>query len=398
MIEINGKHNSAKIFTDNVEVTAMSQITELCNQEFTAGNKIRIMPDVHAGKGCTIGTTMTITDKVVPNLVGADIGCGLLVAFLNIDKSEINFDQLDENIRLHIPSGQSIREKEHRFVKLFKDFKDVKAPINVNKANKSLGTLGGGNHFIEVNEVAPGKVALVVHSGSRSLGGQIAKYYQNRAYDAITSVKGDQQRIIHELKAQGRHQEIEAALKGVQKPKVKKELAYLEGEDFKNYLHDMKIAQQYAYFNRGAIITDIIDNMRWDYTYDRFFDTIHNYIDMDHMVLRKGAISARKGEEVIIPINMRDGSILATGKGNDDWNQSGPHGAGRLMSRTKAKENLNMADFFDTMDGVWTTSVGAGTLDEAPMAYKPMEAILDNIEDSLEVNKVIKPVYNFKAV
>lgn len=398
MIEVNGKHNSAKIFTDKVEETAMSQIVELCNQEFTEGSKIRVMPDVHAGKGCTIGTTMTITDKVVPNLVGADIGCGLSVVFLNIDKSEINFDQLDETIRLHIPSGQSIRKKDHEYAKFFKDFKDVKAPISVSKANKSLGTLGGGNHFIEVNEVAPGKVALVVHSGSRSLGGKIAKYYQNKAYDAITSAKGEQQRIIQELKDQGRHQEIEAALKGIQKPKVKKELAYLEGEDFKNYLHDMKIAQEYANISRKAMLYDIISNMHWEYKYGSSFDTIHNYIDMDHMVLRKGAISARKGEEVIIPINMRDGSILATGKGNEDWNQSGPHGAGRLMSRTKAKENLNMTDFLDTMDGVWTTSLGESTLDEAPMAYKPMEAILGNIEDSLIVNQVVKPVYNFKAV
>lgn len=398
MIEVNGKHNSAKIFTDKVEETAMSQIVELCNQEFTAGSKIRIMPDVHAGKGCTIGTTMTITDKVVPNLVGADIGCGLTVVFLNIDKSEVNFDQLDETIRKHIPSGQEVRKKKHLYTNRFNDFKDVRAPIRVEKANHSLGTLGNGNHFLELNEVSPGKVALVVHSGSRSFGGQIAKYYQKRAYDAISSIKGEQQRIIQELKDQGRQQEIEAALKGIQKPKVKKELAYLEGEDFKNYLHDMKIAQEYANISRKAMLHDIISNMHWEYKYDRSFDTIHNYIDMDHMVLRKGAISARKGEEVIIPINMRDGSILATGKGNEDWNQSGPHGAGRLMSRTKAKENLNMTDFLDTMDGVWTSSLGESTLDEAPMAYKPMEAILGNIEDSLIVNQVVKPIYNFKAV
>lgn len=395
MIEIKGKYNEAKIFTDHVEETAMGQIIELCNQEFTKGSKIRIMPDVHAGAGSTIGTTMTIHDKVVPNLVGVDIGCGVDIAFIKVDKDDINYDQLDEVIRKHVPSGFSIRNKPHMYSKLI-DLKSIRAPLSkIQRIENSLGTLGGGNHFIELNEVEPGVVALVIHSGSRNLGMQVAKHYQDVAYNALIDVKSEKQRIIDELKAQGREKEIHEALRGVKQPKIKKDLAYLEGQNFKDYMHDMKIAQKYALYSRRAMIEEILRNMGWEFY--RQFTTIHNYIDMSNMILRKGAISAQKGEPVVIPINMRDGSIIARGKGNPDWNFSGPHGAGRVLSRTKAKEQLGVEHFKAEMMNVWTSSVGESTLDEAPMAYKPIEAILDHIEDSVEVQQIIKPVYNFKA-
>jgi tRNA-splicing ligase RtcB (3'-phosphate/5'-hydroxy nucleic acid ligase) len=395
MIEVRGKYNGAKIFTENVEETAMGQIIELCNQEFAKDSQIRIMPDTHAGAGCTIGTTMTIQDKIVPNLVGVDIGCGMEVAFIDLDKSEVNFDQLDEVVRKYVPSGFSVRSNPHRLSKAFGKFDDVRAPINVHRAQLSIGTLGGGNHFIELNEVSDGKVALVIHSGSRNLGKQVAEHYQNVAYDRLVNLKDEKQRIIDELKAAGRENEIHEALRGVKAPKIKKELAYLEGQGFQDYMHDMEIAQLYAASNRKAMVYEIITNMGWKLA--RQFTTIHNYIDIKNMILRKGAISAQAGEEVIIPINMRDGSIIATGKGNPDWNFSGPHGAGRIMSRSKAKKNLKLEDFQATMQGVWTTSVDANTLDEAPMVYKPMDEILDNIQDAVEVKQVIKPLYNFKA-
>lgn len=394
MIQVQGKYNEAKIFTDNVEQTAMGQIIELCNQEFVKDSKIRIMPDTHAGAGCTIGTTMTIQDKIVPNLVGVDIGCGMEVAVIDKNKSEINFDQLDEVIRKFVPSGFSIRSSAHVLSKLVK-FGEVRAPFNLDRAQKSIGTLGGGNHFIELNEGGAGQVVIVIHSGSRNLGKAVAEHYQNRAYDELISIKDEQQHLIDTLKAEGRHKEIHEALRGIKKPKFKKELAWLEGQGFKDYMNDMKIAQQFASLNRKAMISEIINRMGWKQIDG--FTTIHNYIDMENMILRKGAISAQKDERVIIPINMRDGSIIAFGKGNPDWNFSGPHGAGRLMSRTRAKEMVNMYEFRKTMSNVWTTSVCEATMDEAPMAYKPIEEILDNIGDSLDIAEVIKPIYNFKA-
>ncbi len=400
MIEVQGKYNSAKIFTDNIEETAMGQVIELCNQEFAKDSKIRIMPDVHAGAGCTIGTTMTITDKVVANLVGVDIGCGLEVAYIDVDKSEVNFDQLDEVIRKYVPSGFAVRGKAHTYTD-FVPLDRVRAPINENRARLSVGTLGSGNHFIELNEVGPGKVALVIHSGSRSLGKQVAEYYQDRAYEELMDVKNEQQRVIEELKSQGRDHEIHDALRGIKKPKIKKDLAYLQGEAFDDYMSDMRIAQLHALYNRKAMVQQIVEHMDWGtkWRMGSGFTTIHNYIDMDHMILRKGAISAREGERVIIPINMRDGSIIAEGTGNPDWNFSGPHGAGRVMSRSKAKKNLNIEDFKKSMEGIWTSSVNEHTLDEAPMVYKPLDEIRENIEEggSVKVLQVIKPVYNFKA-
>lgn len=394
MIEVQGKYNSARIFTDNVEQTALSQIIELCNQEFVKDSQIRIMPDTHAGAGCTIGTTMTIQDKIVPNLVGVDIGCGMEVAIINKRKDEINFDQLDETIRKFVPSGFSIRSGRHALSKQV-PWRDVRAPFNLDRAQKSIGTLGGGNHFIEIDEDEHGFIYIVIHSGSRNLGKQIAEFYQKRAYDELMSVKDEQAHLIATLKEQGRQNEIHEALRGIKKPKFKKELAWLEGQGFKDYMNDMKIAQQYAMFNRKAMVQEIVSRMNWEILDE--FTTIHNYIDMDNMILRKGAISAQKGERVIIPINMRDGSIIAFGKGNADWNYSGPHGAGRIMSRSKAKEKLNLADFTKTMQGIWTTSVGQSTIDEAPMVYKPIDEIVANVQESVDITRIIKPVYNFKA-
>ncbi|PHA62899.1 RtcB family protein [Bacillus wiedmannii] len=394
MIQLQGKYNSATVFTNNIEETAAGQIIDLCNQEFAKDSKIRIMPDTHAGAGCTIGTTMTIQDKIVPNLVGVDIGCGMDVAIININKDEINFDQLDSVIRKYVPSGFSIRESRHKYSKLI-DFRDVRAPFNLTRAQKSIGTLGGGNHFVELNQLEDGRVALVIHSGSRHLGKSIAEHYQNRAYEVLMNAKSEQQHIIDQLKAEGREREIHDALRGIKKPKIRKELAWLEGQDFKDYMNDMAIAQNYARLNRKAMIDEIVKNMNW--VIEDAFTTIHNYIDMEHMILRKGAISAQKDELVIVPINMRDGSIIATGKGNPDWNFSGPHGAGRLMSRSKAKELVSLEDFKQTMENVWTTSVNESTLDESPYAYKPMAEILENIQDSLEIQQIIKPLYNFKA-
>ena len=394
MLKLQGKYNEAKVFTNNVEEAAVGQIIDLCNQEFAKESKIRIMPDTHAGAGCTIGTTMTIQDKIVPNLVGVDIGCGMEVVIIDKKKEEINFDQLDDTIRKHVPSGFSIRDKEHPLSKMI-DFKDVRAPFTLQRAQKSIGTLGGGNHFIELNEDDKGNVYIVIHSGSRNLGKQVAEYYQNFAYEQLLSVKSIKDEIIERLTKEGRQQEIHEALRGIKKPKIRKELAYLEGKGFDDYMNDMKIAQKYAELNRKAMIDEIVTRMDWEVT-DQF-TTIHNYIDMDNMILRKGAISAQQGERVIIPINMRDGSIIAFGKGNSDWNFSGPHGAGRIMSRKKAKEMIKLEDFQNTMTNVWTTSVDKSTLDEAPMVYKPMDEIVENTKGTIDIKHIIKPIYNFKA-
>lgn len=395
MIELQGKYNTAKVFTNNPEQTAVGQIIELCNQEFVKDSQIRIMPDTHAGAGCTIGTTMTIQDKIVPNLVGVDIGCGMEVAIIDKNKSDVNFDQLDEVIRKHVPHGFSVRGSSqiHPFSKRI-NFRDVKAPFKLDRAKASIGTLGGGNHFIELNELED-KVVLVIHSGSRHLGKVIAEHYQNLAYEELSSIVDERDQIIAKLKAEGRASEIEEVIRSLKKPKIQKDLAYLQGESFTNYMNDMKIAQHYAMLNRKAMIDEVVNRMSWNVVDN--FTTIHNYIDMDNMILRKGAISAQKGERVIIPINMRDGSIIAVGKGNPDWNFSGPHGAGRVLSRSKAKELLSIDEFKETMSDVWSTSVAESTLDESPMAYKPLNEIVENIGDSVEVQHIMKPLYNFKS-
>jgi RNA-splicing ligase RtcB len=394
MIELQGKYNTAKIFTDNVEATAQAQIIELCNQPFVEGSKIRIMPDTHAGAGCVIGTTMTIQDKIVPNLVGVDIGCGMEV--IRIRETDIDLCNLDRVINEYIPSGFDTREHEHDYANKV-DFDSLKCTkhINLERARLSIGTLGGGNHFIEANRDEAGNIYIVVHSGSRNLGKQVAEYYQELGYNELIGTQKARTELVAKLKQEGREREIQTELKKVKPLTFNKQLAYVERENFNNYLRDMKIVQMYAVYNRKAIIDEIVRCLKINVIEQ--FTTIHNYIDIDSMILRKGAISAQTGEKVIIPINMRDGSLVCVGKGNPDWNYSAPHGAGRLMSRSKAKEQVTMEEFKESMQGIYTTSVSQSTLDESPMAYKPMQEIIDNIQDTVEIIDIIKPIYNFKA-
>ena len=398
MIEVRGKYNEAKIFTDVVDNASVSQVIELCNQEFAAGSRIRLMPDIHAGAGCTVGTTMTVRDKIVPNLVGVDIGCGMEV--IRIREEYIEPQKLDKLIYEKIPSGFSIRSKPHRFL----DMVDLDAlccidHINRPRAEKSMGTLGGGNHFIEADKDDEGHIYIVVHSGSRHLGLEVAKYYQEEGYKVLNhSDDASLQQVIAEMKRAGKQKDIEKTvkkLKNVKQTAVPRELAYVTGELFERYIHDMKIVQQYAALNRQAMIDEIVKGMKFHA--EEQFTTIHNYIDTDNMILRKGAVSAQKGEKLLIPINMRDGSLICEGKGNEDWNCSAPHGAGRLMSRAAAKQSFTVSEFKKQMAGVYTTSVNKGTLDECPMAYKGMQDILDNIGPTAEVLKIIRPIYNFKA-
>lgn len=365
MIEIKGRYNTAKVFTNNLEDEARAQIQELCDQEFTQGSKIRIMPDVHSGAGCVIGTTMTITDKVVPNLVGVDIGCGMYT--VKLGRIDLDLEKLDRTINRSIPAGFKIRKTRHRYSTDIK-LEDLKCRrhVDIERGYLSIGTLGGGNHFIEVNQDSEGSLYLVIHSGSRNIGLQVAEYYQKLAHQ--------------KLKGKGN---------------IPRDLAYLEGQDFQDYLHDMGLMQRYAELNRQAMADVILAAM--DLKVIDAFTTIHNYIDLKRMILRKGSISAQKGERVLIPINMRDGSILAVGKGNPDWNYSAPHGAGRLLSRTQARKQLSLSEFRDEMAGVYSTSIGKSTLDEAPMAYKPIDEILANIHDAADVIDILKPIYNFKA-
>ena len=405
MIELKGKYTTAKVFTDNIDQETISQIINLCNQDFTKESTIRIMPDTHAGKGCVIGFTADLGNKIIPNLIGVDIGCGMLC--VELDKIDVDLQQLDDVIHKHIPSGKNIHEgrivKFPELQNLYcnRDLKDTK------RIEKSIGTLGGGNHFIEVNQDDEDNIYLVIHSGSRNLGKQVAEYYQNIAIELRSGREEyylERDRIIKEYKEQGKRKEIESALKQLDtkyqhaQPDYPKELCYLEGAWREKYLHDMNICQEYALLNRSTMASIILD--KWldkNYHYFEYFQTIHNYINFKDNIIRKGSISAYKNEKVLIPINMRDGSLLCVGKGNPDWNYSAPHGAGRLMSRGKAKEKLSMEEYQKSMEGIFTTSVSLSTLDEAPMAYKSMEEIINNIGDTVNVLKVIKPIYNFKA-
>lgn len=363
---LKGKYNEAVVFTENLEEGSKNQIVDLLNEEFTKGSKIRIMPDVHVGAGSVIGTTMTIIDKAVPNLVGVDIGCGLIV--LKLEDKHIDFHELDNNIKRLIPSGFKVRNKPHPMAEKTKiDDLRCRASVDIERGYKSIGTLGGGNHFIEVNEDEEGNKYLVIHSGSRNIGYQTAKYYQDLAFET--------------LKRRGLN--------------INRNLAYLEGDNLDDYLHDMQIIQEYAYINRKTMADVIVRAM--DFKVIEEFQTIHNYIDMERMILRKGAVSAEKDEKFIIPLNMRDGSILLRGKGNENWNFSAPHGAGRVMSRTEARKKINLKDFRKTMKDVHSSSVSRKTIDEAPMAYKKPEDILDYIDETAEVLSMIKPLYNFKA-
>lgn len=400
MKEILGKYNRAMVFTDVIEEEAISQIQTLCNQEFTEGSKIRIMPDVHSGAGCTIGTTMTITDKIVPNLVGVDIGCGMET--IKIKNKHIELQKLDKLIYEKIPSGFEIRDKAHKYAQEI-DLLSLRcildANINVVKAERSIGTLGGGNHFIEANKDSDGNIYIVIHSGSRHLGLEIANYYQNQGYKALNgNSKEDIQNLIIEYKQQGRQKEIQKAIKELTKTvktNIPKSLAYVTGDLFDDYLHDMKLVQQFALLNRKAMMHEIIKGMKLDVIEQ--FTTVHNYIDTTNMILRKGAVSAQKDEKLLIPINMKDGSLICKGKGNSEWNYSAPHGAGRLMSRTKAKNSFTVSEFKKVMKDIYTTSVNKETLDECPMAYKSIDDIVNNIEDTVEILDIIKPIYNFKA-
>lgn len=397
---IEGKYNYAKIYTDILDDGAALQIKNLCNQEFTAGSKIRIMPDVHAGAGCTIGTTMTIKDKVVPNLVGVDIGCGMETILIR--NSHIELSKLDKLIYEKIPSGFNIRDKAHVYnekIDLSKLKCKDEGKINFNRAVLSLGTLGGGNHFIEVSKDEEENIYVVIHSGSRHLGLQVANFYQYKAYKSLSRGTDDIiKRLTQEYKASGRKKEIKDKVKEIKKQvkiDIPKDLAYLTGNLMEDYIHDMKIIQEFAMLNRKAMMDEIIKGMKLKVEHE--FTTIHNYIDTENMILRKGAVSACAGEEILIPINMRDGSLICRGKGNPDWNFSAPHGAGRLLSRNQAKNTYTMPEFKKQMEGIFTTSVNESTLDECPMAYKSMEDIISNIGETAEVVKIIRPIYNFKA-
>ena len=399
-MEIRGRCGTAIVYAKVIEEEAVEQIRRMCDYEFTEGASIRIMPDVHWGKGCTIGTTMTVRDKVVPNLIGVDIGCGMYT--VELGKGEIDLERFDAAAHF-VPSGRNLGDgRQEKFdllgLRCYRALKDTK------RIARSLGTLGGGNHFIEIDRSADGTNYLVIHSGSRNLGKQVAEYYQNIAID-LSHGKDElfraRDELIHRYKAEGRRSELQEALKDltrgfqVKEAEIPADLAFLYGSYLEDYLHDIEICQSFARRNREVIAHVLLE--RTGLTAGEAFHTIHNYIDVEERILRKGAIAAHKGERVLIPINMRDGSILAVGRGEPDWNYSAPHGAGRLMSRTAAKENLSMDEFRNTMVDVYTTAVNENTLDEAPMAYKSLADIIDVIEDSVDVIEVLKPIYNFKA-
>ncbi len=398
MITVQGAHNTALCFTSELEELSREQILSVCERPEFAGCKIRIMPDVHAGKGCTIGTTMTITDKVVPGMVGVDIGCGMETVLLR--EREIDFAALDALIRAEIPFGREIRREPHEFAAEI-DLSTLRCAnrVTIPRAMRSIGTLGGGNHFIEIDRADDGRLFLVVHSGSRHIGNQVAQYYQDEGRRAFWGGAEYQVReTVEKLKAEGRFQEIQKTIKELKREHplpLPRDLAYVEGQLFEDYIHDMKIIQHFALLNRKAMVDIILRGM--GLTPMESFTTIHNYIDTDEMILRKGAVSAKAGQKLLIPINMRDGSLICVGKGNEDWNCSAPHGAGRLMSRKAAFAALSMEQFRAEMEGIYTTCVLPDTLDEAPMAYKNMDDIVANIGPTADIIERIKPVYNFKA-
>ena len=407
-----------KIFTDNIEQEAIDQINTLLEQPAFTDCKVRIMPDVHAGAGCVIGFTADLGDKVIPNIVGVDIGCGMFTVELGrIDTgingktdssivnyvTDIDYEKLDNVVRTCIPSGRNVHEEINYIFPELKNLRCYNKLKNIDWLERSMGTLGGGNHFIEIDEGFEGRKYLVIHTGSRNLGKQVADYYQNLAIELMTGrdkLAYERDRLIAEYKDQGRSSEIQDAIKELRNTwrkktnDIPKELCYLTGKYRDDYIYDMKICQRFAKQNRLMIALKIMLSMGW-YSID-LFETVHNYIDESNMI-RKGAISAKKGEKVLIPINMRDGSLLCVGKGNEDWNCSAPHGAGRIMSRSKARESISMESFRESMTGVYTTSVCESTIDESPMAYKPMDEIINNIKDTVDILDVLKPVYNFKA-
>lgn len=405
MKTITGKYSSAIVYTDVIEDTAEEQIKLLCDQPFAQGSRIRIMPDVHAGKGCVIGFTADLGDMVIPNIVGVDIGCGMYT--VELGKIDIDYEKLDGAIRKNVPSGRNVHEG--RIVR-FPELLDLKCYRNLKDARRlerSIGTLGGGNHFIEADRDDDGNKYLVIHTGSRNLGTQVAEYYQSLAYELMRGkdkLFEQQNEIIERYKAEGRRSEIQSAIKALhrdfqaQECDTPRELCYLTGEYREMYLHDMRICQEFASLNRVTIAQIILGEAFGMQLSDcSHFETIHNYIDMESNIVRKGAVSAKKGEKLLIPINMRDGSLICVGKGDTEWNCSAPHGAGRLFSRGTAKEKFTLDEFRNSMEGIFSTSVHLSTIDECPMAYKSMEDIVDNITPTAEIIRVIKPVYNFKA-
>ena len=400
MFEIKGKINTAVCYATVVEETAIEQIRRMCDYALTENSKIRIMPDVHAGKGCTIGTTMTVKDKVCPNVVGVDIGCGMYT--VKLAETDMNFERIDEACHF-IPSGINVWEgRIERFdltaLRCFRSLHDSR------RLERSLGTLGGGNHFIEIDKASNGTYYLIIHSGSRNLGKQVAEIYQQLAIDLhmgkeeYFKKKDD---IIRTYKAEGRRTEIQSALAELkynfetQVLDTPEDICWLYGTYLDDYLHDVEICQQFARQSREKMAEIILNRTGMSAT--DAFHTVHNYIDTKEMILRKGAIAAHEGERVLIPINMRDGSVIAIGRGNPEWNFSAPHGAGRLMSRAEAKETLDLDAYKAAMQGIYTTSVNEATLDEAPMAYKSLDSIVDVVGDSVDILDVMKPVYNFKA-
>lgn len=391
-----------KIFTDNIDEKAVSQINLLLEQDAFKNSKVRIMPDVHAGKGCVIGFTGDLGNKVIPNIVGVDIGCGMFCA--NLGKIEIDFKKLDQFIHENIPSGMNVNETKLVDFDLTRLYCYDKLK-NYQWIENSVGSLGGGNHFIEIDVADDGDKYLVIHSGSRNLGTQVADYYQDLADQICNHNLLDYERkrkeILTTYKELGKAQEIQSALIKLReeleenKHNIPYELAYLEGKERDSYLHDMKLCQDFAVLNRYTIAKRISDFMGWDLSH--YFESVHNYISFEDNIVRKGAISAKKNEQVIIPINMRDGCIIGIGKGNDDWNNSALHGAGRIMSRAKAMEMIHLEEYKKSMENIYTTSVTEETKDESPFVYKSIDEILKHIVSTVEVIKIVKPIYNFKA-
>jgi tRNA-splicing ligase RtcB (3'-phosphate/5'-hydroxy nucleic acid ligase) len=405
MFMLSGKYATAKIFTDNVEDTARSQIVNLLNQPFSQGANIRIMPDTHAGAGCVIGFTAKLTDKIIPNLIGVDIGCGMLV--VDITGLKIDLNSIDNIIHDKVPAGHDINSDELTKFKLYETLLCHDHLKNQGNFGKALGSLGGGNHFIEINESNSGKHYLVIHSGSRNLGKQVAEFYQRMAIDLWknggTDHVAERRGIVDALRSIGKGYEIPDALAEHDKrfkaahPQYPADLCFLFGQTMLDYWNDMEICQLYASINRTTMADTILTALGSRVQEHDFFETVHNYINSDDNIMRKGAVSANKGERLIIPINMRDGSLLCVGKGNEDWNNSAPHGAGRLMSRSEAKKKIAMHEYRSSMDGIYTSCVTEETLDESPMAYKPMQEIIDNIQPTVDITEIIKPIYNFKA-
>lgn len=378
---IKGDFNEAEVFTENIDKETISQIKQLLDQEFVKNSNIRVMPDCHKGAGCVIGTTMTIKDKIVPNLVGVDIGCGVLC--VELGDIDLNLDKIDDFIKNNIPHGFNINNKA--VVDYIDEILKIRCINNIKKKpeefNRALGSLGGGNHFIEIDKNDFNNKYLVIHSGSRNLGLQVAKHYQDVGYNNLNY----------------NNSEYEEKSKEIIESKIPKDLCYVQGQDLDDYLHDMDIVQRYASKNRELMAEKIVEFIGLDYESLNKFESIHNYIEVDKYMLRKGAISAYEGEDVLIPINMRDGVIIGKGKGNPNWNYSAPHGAGRILSRAEAKNKIHMNDYKASMKDIFTTCVNVSTLDEAPQAYKPIEEIINNITDTVDIKKIIKPIYNFKS-